>query len=87
MRCWGKRRTLGRDKERGRAKETERRNIIHSFNKYLMSFYYMSGSVPGAEDTVTMKTGKVLTSMELLFYQEEDHKLLGWPKNLFVFFP
>ena len=50
-----------------------------------MSFYYTPGSVPGGEDTVSTQTGKILASMELLFYQEKDHKLLGWPKNVGFF--
>lgn len=59
MRFWGKRKILGRDKERGRAKGTKRGEtlFIHSFNKYLMSVYYTPGTVPGAEDIVAMETG------------------------------
>lgn len=59
---------MGREEERGRAKGTKRGEtlFIHSFDKYLMSVYYMPGTTPGARDTVAMETGKVLASMELL---------------------
>lgn len=69
MGFWGKRKILGRDSERDRAKGTKKGEIlfIHPSNKYLMSVYYMLGTVPRAEDTVAMETGKVLVSMELLF--------------------
>lgn len=44
--------------ERGRAKETKRREtlLIHSVNKYLMSVYYMPGTILGG--LVRMEMGK-----------------------------
>lgn len=65
----GEEKDLGKRLREDRAKGTKKGEIlfIHPSNKYLMSVYYMLGTVPRAEDTVAMETGKVLVSVELLF--------------------
>lgn len=41
--------------------------FIHPLSKYLLSTYYVSGTVLGAEATATQKTDKVIFFMELTF--------------------
>lgn len=42
-------------------------SIIHSFNKYLLSTYYLPGTVLYAEDTPVNKRDKVPAFLELMF--------------------
>lgn len=42
-------------------------SIIHSFNKYLLSTYYVPGTVLYAEDTPVNKRDKVPDFLELMF--------------------
>lgn len=63
--------------------------FIISSKKYLLSYYYMSGSILTTKDNAASKTGKVSALMKLILIARETETkqvVNEWGKDYFRFF-